>query len=128
MKRAKLIPEEVEYIVVGSTMTAPDEEFTDKDGMHFYIDRDGVVSTPVADDERGNFLPRYAQNSIVIIIEGGYTDDGTPSAKSYFRNQLLSVQGISQTMLRKYPNAALTMWHELKKGINPVVSAKDITG
>jgi hypothetical protein len=128
MKRAKLIPEEVEYIVVGSTMTAPDEEFTDKDGMHFYIDRNGVVSTPVEDDERGNFLPRYAQNSIVIIIEGGYTDDGTPSAKSYFRNQLLSVQGISQTMLRKYPNAALTMWHELKKGINPVVSAKDITG
>ena len=128
MKRAKLNSEEVEYIVVGSTMTAPDEEFTEKDGMHFYIDKDGIISTPVADDERGNFLPRYAHNSIVIIIEGGYTDDGVPSAQSYYRNQLLSVHGIAKTMMLKYPNSALTMWHELKKGINPVITAKDIVG
>ena len=128
MKRAKLNSEEVEYIVVGSTMTAPDEEFTEKDGMHFYIDKDGIVSTPVESDERGNFLPRYAHNSIVIIIEGGYTDDGVPSARSYYRNQLLSTQGIVKTMMRKYPNSALTMWHELKKGINPVITAKDIVG
>ena len=128
MKRAKLDPNEVEYIVLGSTMTAPDEEFTEKDGMHFYIDKDGIVSTPVEDDERGNFLPRYAQNSIVVIIEGGYTDDGVPSVRSYHRNQILSVRGITETMLRKYPNAALIMWRELKKGINPVLSTKDIMG
>jgi hypothetical protein len=126
MKRAKLNPDEVLYVVVGSTMTAPDEPFTDEDGMHFYINAEGIVTTPVADDERGNFLPRYAHNSIVIIIEGGYTDDGIPSATSYYRNQLMSVEAISKMMLRKYPNAALTMWHQLKKGINPVLTPEDI--
>ena len=128
MRRAKLDPDEVLYVVVGSTMTAPDEPFTDEDGMHFYINAEGIVTTPVPDDERGNFLPRYAHNSIVIIIEGGYTDDGIPSATSYYKNQLLSVKAISTMMLRKYPHARLTMWHELKKGINPIITPKDITG
>ncbi len=128
MKRAKLNTDEVLYVVVGSTMTAPNEEFTDVEGMHFYVDRDGVVTTPVAEDERGNYLPRYAHNSVVIIIEGGYTDDGTASAYAYHRNQMLSVKGISESMLRLYPEASVTLWRDHMMGINPVFNLEDITG
>lgn len=126
MKRAKLITDEVDLIVVGSTMTAPDEDPYTTDGMHFFIDRRGVVTTPVPDDERGSYLPRYSRRSILIVLEGGYTDDGIPSAGSYWRNQLLSVEAICRNMLKKYPNSKLTMWHELKKGINPIITPDDI--
>jgi len=127
MKRAKLNTEEVLYIVVGSTMTAPDETFTDIEGMHFYIDRDGVVSTPVAEDERGNYLPRYAHTSIVIIVEGGITVDGVPRASAYHKNQLLSVKGISESMLRLYPEANVTLWRDHMLGINPVFDLNDLS-
>lgn len=129
MKRAKLIPEEVLHIVVGSTMTDPDEVFEspEEQGMHFYIPKDGAVIDPVPDDLRGNYLPRYGSNSIVIIIEGGYDEDGHATVESYNRGQLLTVKAIAANMLKKYPKAEIRMWHELRMGINPVIDIREIT-
>lgn len=139
MIRAKLVAEDVLYVVVGSTMTTPEESGIEKElehanttnlkdlGMHYYVDSNAVVTQPVEPTERGNRLARYQSNSIVIIAEGGYDETGEPSTASYTQAQLDAIKATCDSMLRTYPNARLTLWHELRKGINPVLSTEAIS-
>ena len=138
MKRAKLIEEEVTRIIVQSTMTMPEEDAldelvthhachtADKLGCHFYIPRDGEILTPVQPYERGNWEARYGSTSIFVVIEGGMSDDGE-IANNYMAGQLCWLKSIVKNLKKMYPKAELTLYHELFKGINPVLTKEQIT-
>lgn len=138
MKRATMKPEEVKYIIIGSTMTKHDESGLVKElleaeehhpsqlGMHFYVDKDASVIEPVCITKRGNRLARYEQNSIIIIVEGGMDDDGGYSAVTYTPAQMRTLRAILQSCKDRYPDAVTKLWWELRKGVNPVFTLDDI--
>ena len=137
MKRAKLVPEEVTRIVVSATMTMPSEDamndlliehvelIPEQLGCHFLLMMNGDVFTPVADDERSSWFHRYGSTAIIIVIEGGLTDEAQ-IANNYYPSQKTALRNIVKAMKKKYPNAELTLHHELFLGVNPVLEKSEI--
>lgn len=137
-RRANLYPECVEYIVIHSTMTKPNEDGKASEaerqgvsprmlGQHVYIDYDGVTDWLVPMHKRGTAMPRYVENSIVITIEGGVTEAGEYCKSTYGTDQLEALRSTLSVVTQKYPDAEVLLWCDLKLGVNPVITLDDIT-
>ena len=94
-------------------------------GCHFILMMNGDVFTPVADDERSNWFHRYGSTAIIIVIEGGLTDEAE-IANNYYPSQKAALRNIVKEMKKKYTNAQLTLHHELFLGVNPVITKEEI--
>lgn len=138
MNRAKLIPEEVKYIILVSTMTTPEEAVTVESelaarklegfldvGWHFLIGVNGRAAIGVPVDERGSMVARYSRDSIVVKVVGGRNLQGEPT------NTLTASQAWTLAMLNRrliashYPEAQPTLYRELFKGVNPCFTHED---
>ena len=136
--KAKLVREDVKYIVIGATMTQPDQDgikalmraknhTTERDlGMHAYIHKDGTRFSPVPPDERSSILPRYGENSIFIILDGGKNAKGERDQGTFTAEQFAQLQTQLKFYSALYPNALIVLWRHLRGGFNPVFSLKDI--
>ena len=136
--KAKLVKDEVKYIVVGSTMTKESEDglealmrprgLTHKRelGMHCYIHKDGTCFRPVKYDERPAMLQHYSENSVFIMLEGGLDDAGEYSSTAYTDAQFKQLKTQLKYFGATYPHALVVLWRHLRSGVNPVFSLKDI--
>ena len=135
-RRAELT--DVKYIVIHGTMTPPSIDGKTKEaerqgisprmlGQHFYIHRDAEIEPMVPLNKRGTAMPRYVEDSVVITVEGGITEEGEYAISSYTLAQLEAVKRCLDISAKFYPDAEVLLWCDLKLGVNPSFTLEDLS-
>lgn len=134
----KLNPDNVEYIIVHSTMTNPDIKVTPEAflqqrktegyldmGFHRLIDRKGKTSKLMSLSTAGAHTPRYSDNAVGVLLVGGKDVYGK-AISSYTVEQLVSLQETIKEIQETYPKAKPVGYQELYSGNNPGFSVSSL--